>query len=35
MLEGLPIEKVLIIDKWEIKEIGDSKLMEKIKKEGF
>lgn len=35
MLEGLPIEKVLIIDKWEIKEIGDNKLMEKIKKEGF
>jgi len=35
MLEWLPIEKVLIIDKWEIKEIGDSKLMEKIKKEGF
>ena len=35
MLEGLHIEKVLIIDKWEIKEIGDNKLMEKIKKEGF
>lgn len=35
MLEWLPIEKVLIIDKWEIKEIGDNKLMEKIKKEGF
>ena len=35
MLEGLPIEKVLIIDKWEIKGIGDNKLMEKIKKEGF
>lgn len=35
MLEELPIEKVLIIDKWEIKEIGDNKLMEKIKKEGF
>ena len=35
MLEGLPIEKVLIIYKWEIKEIGDNKLMEKIKKEGF
>ncbi len=35
MLERLPIEKVLIIDKWEIKEIGDNKLMEKIKKEGF
>ena len=35
MLEWLPIEKVLIIDKWEIKEIGDNKLMEEIKKEGF
>ncbi len=35
MLEWLPIEKVLIIDKWEIKEIGDNKLMEKIKKKGF
>lgn len=35
MLEGLPIEKVLILDKWNIKEIGDNNLMNKIKKEGF
>jgi len=35
MLEGLPIEKVLILDKGNIKEIGDNNLMNKIKKEGF
>jgi Fe-S cluster assembly ATP-binding protein len=35
MLEGLPIEKVLILEKWNIKEIGDNNLMNKIKKEGF
>ena len=35
MLEGLPIEKVLILDKGNIKEIGDNNLMDKIKKEGF
>ena len=35
MLEWLPIEKVLILDKWNIKEIGDNNLMNKIKKEGF
>ena len=31
----LPIEKVLILEKWNIKEIGDNNLMNKIKKEGF
>ena len=35
MLEGLPIENVLILDKGNIKEIGDNNLMNKIKKEGF
>ncbi len=35
MLEWLPIEKVIILDKWKIKEVGDNNLMNKIKKEGF
>ena len=35
MLEWLPIEKVIILDKWKIKEVGDDNLMNKIKKEGF
>ena len=35
MLEWLPIEKVIILEKWKIKEIGDNHLMNKIKKEGF
>ena len=35
MLKWLPIEKVIILDKWKIKEVGDDNLMNKIKKEGF
>jgi Fe-S cluster assembly ATP-binding protein len=35
MLEWLPIKKVIILDKWKIKEVGDNNLMNKIKKEGF
>jgi Fe-S cluster assembly ATP-binding protein len=35
MLEWFPIEKVIILDKWKIKEVGDNNLMNKIKKEGF
>jgi len=35
MLEGLPIEQVLIIENWKLKETWDENLMNKIKKEGF
>ena len=35
MLEGLPIEQVLIIENWKLKETWDESLMNKIKKEGF
>ena len=35
MLAWLPIEKVIILEKWKIKEVGDNHLMNKIKKEGF
>lgn len=35
MLEGLPIHQVLVLEEWKIKEIGDSSLLKKIKKEGF
>ena len=35
MLEGLPIEQVLIIENWKLKETWNKNLMNKIKKEGF
>ena len=35
ILEGLPIEQVLIIENWKLKETWDENLMNKIKKEGF
>ena len=35
MLEWLPIEQVLIIENWKLKETWDENLMNKIKKEGF
>jgi Fe-S cluster assembly ATP-binding protein len=35
MLEGLPIEQVLIIENWKLKETWDENLMNKIKKGGF
>ena len=35
MLEGIPVEEVLVLENWKIKEVWDESLMKKIREEWF
>ena len=35
MLEGIPVEQVLVLENWKIKEVWDESLMKKIREEWF